>query len=97
MNEYNVLIRYITHHGLLYFFESWWRIYLSANYVIIGEDVAWSATNIYVSQSKYFVKRTIGNKIKLNFNRNTKIFFWEYAFEYDVSEIATILFRSHYL
>ena len=55
--------------------------------------VAWSAPSHYLNQCWNIVDRTLRSKLQWNFNRNSKSFIQENAFESVVCDMATILSR----
>ena len=66
-----------------YKYQHWFRWWL----------VAWSAPSHYLNQWWNIVNCTLRNKLQWNFNWNSNIFIQEYALEYVVCEMASILSR----
>ena len=59
--------------------------------------VAFSAPSHYLNQYWLIVNWTTRNKIRWNFNRNSKSFFEEHAFEYVVCKMSAIFSRPQWV
>ena len=53
-----------------------------------------NSPSLYLNQRRVFVTRTLGNKLRRNFNQNTKLFIQEDAFENIVYEMAAIFIQG---